>query len=462
MAHRKLYLAIIFSALLPACGHINKTPSDTNNEEISNNYTEERCPNDKEWNDENIAQWIEESTERISLVKKARSLTNEDLCKMPSKKLARAFFRLDNPKPDHPGEAALFRAQQQSVNNIVKSDGLIKAIAQRKEILNRQPPTSTWSAGINQTSWESLGPGNIGGRVRALYVHPANTDVIFAGSVGGGIWKSIDGGASWNPVDDFMGNLSISCIVADPTTTATVSGTVLYAGTGEGFYNGDALRGHGIFKSTDGGTTWYHLSSTDPSGDSDWYYVNRIAVNGNGTIIAVARGNGIFTSSDSGASWSKNAPSGSGSYNLRYDVKFDPNDDSKAVVGGDQGDIFYTTDTGTNWTYANIVSLSGFVAGRVELSYAENTPDLIYASVDNNSGDIYKSTNGGATWSKTSNPGHLGNQGWYDNTIWTDPTNSNHLVIGGLDLYQSTDGGVNWNKISTWYYSPLLHMQITI
>ena len=106
--------------------------------------------------------------------------------------------------------------------------------------------TAALSAGISNSSWTWLGPGNIGGRVRAVVIDPSNTNNMFAGSVGGGIFKSTNGGASWAPVNDFMANLAVSTIVMKPGLPTT-----MFAGTGEGFYNADGIRGAGVFTSID-------------------------------------------------------------------------------------------------------------------------------------------------------------------------------------------------------------------
>ena len=147
------------------------------------------------------------------------------------------------------------------------------------------------AAGIGSDQWTALGPGNIGGRIRAIVIDPTNTANVWLGSVSGGIWQSTNGGASWSPVNDFMPNLAVSTMIVDPVNPGT-----LYAGTGEGFYNIDAVRGYGVFKSTDRGVSWNLLSATTPSTNVlspayTWFYVNRLAISNNGvTILAAARG----------------------------------------------------------------------------------------------------------------------------------------------------------------------------
>src|SRR5262249_14082333 len=146
-------------------------------------------------------------------------------------------------------------------------------------------------AGINGASWTAVGPGNVGGRVRAVL--PLSATTVFVGGIGGGIWKTTNccsTSTTWSPVNDFLANLAVATLVVDPTNANT-----LYAGTGEGFSNQDAVRGAGIFKSTDGGSTWAQLASTNTS---SWYYVNRLAISPNGATLLAATNSGIWRSTD--------------------------------------------------------------------------------------------------------------------------------------------------------------------
>ena len=135
-------------------------------------------------------------------------------------------------------------------------------------------------------------------------------------------------------------------------------------------------------------------------------------------------------------------------------VAFHPTDSTKAIATGYSGNACFSTNGGASWTPATGLPGGSFV--RVEAAYAKSTPTTVYASVDVNGGSIYKSTNGGASYTVVFNgaPDYLANQGWYDNTIWVDPTNANTLIVGGIDLWKSTNGGASFTQISDWSLAP--------
>ncbi|MBI3240820.1 MAG: hypothetical protein HYZ49_00800 [Chloroflexi bacterium] len=380
------------------------------------------------------------SLETLHLLHRARGLTPDNICAMPQDKLNRAIFRANTPKPDHPGEAVEFRNMQlQDENGFIPPDGLLAAKAQM-DAMRAEQEVGAAEAGIAPGSWTWIGPGNIGGRIRAIVIHPTTPNTMWIGSVSGGIWKTTDGGVSWSIQDDFMANMAVSALIIDPTDSNT-----LYAGTGEGFFNGDAIRGAGVFKTTNGGGTWTQLANTN---DANFYYVNRLAISPNGATILAATGSGIWRSADDGANWSLT------SFSTAFDINFDPSNSNKAVAGGSGGQAWYSIDGGASWSAATFSGMSGF-PGRVEIAYAPSNPSIVYASVNRNGGEIWKSTDGGAIYNGVSSGySYLGNQGWYDNALWVDPTNANILIVGGIDLWRSTNGGATLSQISIWYCAP--------
>jgi hypothetical protein len=407
------------------------------------------------------------SAEQVQLLRSARGLTQSGIEELPEMALQRALRRLDYP--DAPRARHMFRIQQsRDDRGQVPFQPLVRALREldalrlrsaRKRVAGMAtggavapaslaivPPPM---AGLAPRQWVALGPGNIGGRTRSLLVHPANHQTMWAGSVGGGIWRTDNGGQSWAPVDDFMANLSVTSLAMAPNDP-----NLIYAGTGEGFGNLDAIRGGGMFRTTDGNTWSQVPSTTEPI----WNTINRIAISADGVTMLVATNAGIHRSVDAArAVWRTVLP------DAVADVKFDLAGPQRAVAGGmSSGQAWFSTDAGATWTPAGH---AGFWGRRVELCYARAQPNLVYASVDTNGGEIWRSTDGGQNFSLRGslNPdgdhaNYLGDQGWYDNVIWAgDPTNADFLIVGGVDLWRSTDAGDSLVDISSWFDSRSAH-----
>jgi photosystem II stability/assembly factor-like uncharacterized protein len=334
-----------------------------------------------------------------------------------------------------------------------RAEQLFRAVRQRDAILREaQLHGQPKIAGIAATSWQALGPSNVGGRIRAIAIDPRNTARIFIGAASGGIWVSENAGASWRPVNDFLGSLTVSTLVMDPFNP-----DILYAGSGEA---SAGLVGFGVYKSLDGGVSWTYLANTNPDLNADWRFVNRIAMHPQQANVLLAgttngnnsRNGAVYRSTDGGQNWTKTA-------NFKaLDLAFDPGNAQNAVAGRDDGFIAYSRDGGQSWvaTAQLIASPSGRGStARAEIAFAKSRPGRVFASIDNNKGEVWKSDDAGATWALLSTPAHLNEQGDYDNAIWVDPTNDNNVLAAGLDIYQSGDGGLAFAKVSDWRYSPL-------
>ncbi len=231
----------------------------------------------------------------------------------------------------------------------------------RRARTREDQPEPLAMAGLLPGDWIPVGPNNSGGRIRAIAIDPTNSNNIWVGSVGGGIWRTTNAGTSWAPVNDFMANLAISSLVINPTNPS-----VMYAGTGGGFalagnegepISPDGLRGLGVFKSTDGGLTWNQLAKTNPADPMvcatagpacQWSYVNRLAISPNGATILAATGGGIWRSTDAGATWTQ----GAGIAAPLRDIDFDPTNNQKAIASN-IGSALYSTDGGATWTFSS-------------------------------------------------------------------------------------------------------------
>jgi len=308
---------------------------------------------------------------------------------------------------------------------------------------------------VPEIEWEWLGPGNVGGRIRTIIFHPDNANTMWIGAASGGIWKTTNGGNHWFPIDDFLPSLNVTSLVMDPSDP-----NIMYAATGEGFGNvWPDVPGAGIFKSVDGGNTWNQLESTN---NNNFRWVTRLAHDPiqPGVLLAATRqGNlnnwsgSIYKSTDGGESWQVAL----NSVGILYDIKYHKTNPSIIFVGTSLG-LLRSINNGDLNTW--IIETSGAanklpnISGRVEIAVGTSNPNAIYVSLERNNGEIWRSLNAGETWT-LQNTGInycLGssNQCWYDNAIWVNPMNHNRIVVGGIDLWRSNNGGVTLTQISRW------------
>jgi hypothetical protein len=335
----------------------------------------------------------------------------------------RAGFRGENPKARTAYRLQRLKGKsgQYDPNDLVRARAHKRSMAENPRLFAVPGAPTTAALG----PWEELGPGNIGGRTRAIVVHPTTPDIMYLGSASGGVWKTTNGGASWTPLDDMMSNLGIRSLIMDPRNPS-----VLYAGTGEAF------RGAGIFKTVNGGASWTQIPST---ATPDFHYVNQLSMSPtDSNVLLAATGSGLHRSTDAGATWSLR------SSGHAEDVEFHPTNASRAVAGGSFGEAWWSNNGGASWTRADGIPPE---TGRVELTYFRGNPNVVLASVDNNNGELYRSDNGGASYVlRSTGQSLLGGQGFYDNTIWVHPTDENTLLVGGVDLHRTADGGATWQN----------------
>jgi PKD repeat protein len=333
-------------------------------------------------------------------------------------------------------------------------------------------------APVAGVQWTERGPNNVGGRTRALMFDPNDPTKkkVWAAGVGGGLWYTNDitvAQPTWNRISDVWDNIAISTIAYDPSNTQ-----IMYVGTGEGFGNGGAQRGEGIWKTTDGGLNWNQLASTDPgvyNSGSHFHYVVKLVVKSDGNVYAATRGaftnsGGILRSTDGGATWTRvlthYVPGVSRDH--ASDIEVAANGDLYASFGiGATGGIYKSTNAngGASGTWANLSPNVGILgAKRIELACAPSNANVIYAVAHGGSGDVdvewfKRSDNGGTTWSNITIPFMVdgsGNhftrgQAWYDLILAVHPTNDQLVIVGGIDLHRSLDGGSTWTGMTHWY-----------
>ncbi|MCY7292544.1 MAG: hypothetical protein LH615_10230, partial [Ferruginibacter sp.] len=317
--------------------------------------------------------------------------------------------------------------------------------------------TASRAGALNNVNWFELGPKNCGGRTRAVCVdlNDATRKTVFVGSVGGGLWKTTDitqVEPSWQPVNDFFGNVAITSIAQDPLNNQNI-----YFSTGEGYGNIDAIRGLGIWKSADAGATWSQLAATN---NSNFYYNQKVIVNAAG-VLFVSSSAGLFRSANGGSSFTKVLGTGLGiagaASNFCYDVEVAANGDVYASLNSS---LHKSTNGGLAWSAALPI---GITASRIEIATAPNDANYVYVLCESGTvvSGIALSTDGGVSFTAKTEPVDADpgtpatdfsrGQAWYDLTIAVDPNNRDAIFVGGIDFFKSGNGGNTWQQISHWY-----------
>ncbi len=337
-----------------------------------------------------------------------------------------------------------FEKTRDLTTNEVPRDRLLAAAQYTQELL----ADAALSRSDYNFKWEERGPNNVSGRTRALIVDLSDPsgNTIWTGGVAGGIWKTsnmLDDRPFWEPIGDFYENMAIASLAQDP-----VKHNIMYAGTGEGFNNADAVRGLGVFKTTDSGQNWELIASTR---NGNFHYVNRLAVNADGHVFA-ATNTGIFYSENTGETWTKVLNGRVGDLRIATDG---------LIYAGVYNTGIFRFETGQSGSWERLSN--GFPANgysRVELAICENSPNVLYTTLAGPGGNvmgIYRSEDRGDTWEPRAVPGAFGmdnyarGQAWYDLTVGVDPNNPNRVFIGGIDILVSSNGGQSWNQISQWF-----------
>lgn len=328
---------------------------------------------------------------------------------------------------------------KQPDGSIAPASLLWDAWSQKQNMSHNQTNRSTQVV----SNWQSVGPYSFTdtgswsagqGRVNCVTVDPNNPNTYYVGAPVGGIWKTTDAGVTWAPLTDYLPQIGVSGIAVDPTNS-----NILYITTGDD----DAGDSYfvGVKKSIDGGITWNSTGSI--SGNS----ANEIYVDPtNNQIIWVATSSGLYKSINGGTTWILKR-----SGDIK-DFKLKP-ENSNIIYAVTSNTFYKSTNGGT--TFSVISSGLPVSSSRLTIDVTPANPEYVYvlSATSNAFQGIYKSTNSGASFAKTSESDDIfdgSNQAWYDMALAVSNTNANTLFVGVLNVWKSTDGGNNFNRINSW------------
>lgn len=308
------------------------------------------------------------------------------------------------------------------------------------------------SSAFAALAWRQIGPFR-GGRSVAVSGSVARPHEYYMGTTGGGVFKTTDGGETWLPVSDKYFGGTIGAVAVSESNP-----DVVYVGTGEYDIRGNVSHGDGVFKSTDAGKTW------SAAGLASSRQISRVRIDPRdpnvvyaavlGHVWAPDSARGVYKSADGGAHWRRilfrNDSTGA------TELVLDPSNPSvlyaalwqagrtpwSLVSGGGGSGIFRSTDAGEHWS--EITRATGMphgIIGNIGIAVSPAKPARVWAIVEADSGGVFRSDDGGATWTRTNDEHKLRQRAWYFSRIFADPRDTNRVYVLNVHAFRSDDGG---------------------
>jgi photosystem II stability/assembly factor-like uncharacterized protein len=331
------------------------------------------------------------------------------------------------------------------------------------------PAAPDLATALKPLKFREIGPATMGGRIDDVAVVESDPDIVYVATAAGGVMKTTNGGTTWEPVFDNETSSTIGAIAVAPSDPS-----IVWVGTGESNNRQSSSWGNGVYKSTDGGKTWTHV------GLADSHHIGRIVVdptNPNVVWVAAAghlwgpnKERGVYKTTDGGKTWTNvlfiNEDTGVN------DIAIDPRSPGTAIAAayqrrrtvfgfngsGPGGGLYKTTDGGVTWkklekglpwdpnarpttppTDAEAIKQ----IGRIGVSFYRRDPSVVYALIEHVNGGIFRSDDGGETWTKMSDTNPRGS---YYSQVRIDPNNDQRIWVLGAQMFNSDDGGKTFRQ----------------
>ena len=307
--------------------------------------------------------------------------------------------------------------------------------------------------------WRLIGPFR-GGRSITVTGVSSQPNTYYFGAVAGGVWKTTDGGNTWDPLFDKQTTSSIGSIAVSESDP-----NVIYVGTGEACIRGNISFGDGVYRSNDGGKTWTNI------GLKETRHIGAVIIHPTNpdVVFVAALGHaygpnperGIFRTRDGGKSWEKVLYLDDKTGGI--EVVFDPQNPHILFAamwegsrtpwslnsGGAKDGLYRSGDDGTTWKRLDGNGLPDGPLGRISVGVSGVDSNVVYALIEANKGGLYRSDDGGTNWAMINDDHRFRQRAWYFTHVWADPKDSNKAYIANTGLFRSTDGGKTFERLNS-------------